>query len=548
MNAKKISLVLCITLAGALVLASCSKKADSGTAVAADFVFPGGWKPTADYSKRLDFDIMALQATEGYDFTAGDALMKWYSDHFNYTHNITNVTFDNWAERVRIWVAAGELPDLAVIDYKHQDMAGWVEQDLLYKLPDNWKERWPNLASAFALTGLGPEMEQAFNGVYFLPRPRFNLNLPGAPEIIRERGTLPDHLMFYYNKRWMEAVGLPVKTMYTVEELLEYGRRIKAQDPGKVGNRLIPITGRPEWLQRFFIETSNGYYNSFYKDKDGTYKWGPAAEATLEGLKQYYKAYSEGIINSEFYTVKYNEDYDHFRVSGNTGGFYGEGTIYNMWLARMGWEQNGVPGDPVADIGFATVLGRDGLFHQKDLINYWQVYAFRPDIPQEKFERLMDILSFNTTETGYYQCNMGFEGIDWKREANGDLVTLATTEEEQASNKYRALIAILTLPLPDDLSFQNPTVPRDIREINWQLYKERCENSTIDTFTPTDWKLFAYDSPVMRRVSFMYDQEYANIITNSRSEADVERNWRAWVQEKMAVVQPALDELNANLR
>ncbi|GHV16286.1 hypothetical protein FACS189493_1880 [Spirochaetia bacterium] len=547
MKRRKPAIVLGMTALAVLMLASCGKQAAASQTAVSTAEFPGGWKPTADYSKKLPFEVMALQATEGYDFTAGDDLVKWYSDRFNYTIDITSVTFDNWAERVRLWISAGELPDVAAIDYKHQDMAGWVEDDLLYKFPGNWRERWPTVAAAFSLTGLGPEMEKTFGGVYFLPRPRFNLNLPGAPEVIKARGTLPNHLSFFYNKRWMAAVGLPVKTMYTVEELMEYGRRVKAQDPGKLGGKLVPITGRPEWLQRFFIESNNGHYQTFYKDKDGTYKWGPAADATLAGLKQYYNAYREGILNPEFYTLKYDDDYSQFHTSGVAGGYFGEGTIYNVWVARMNWESNELPGDPMADIGVATVLGQDGLFHQEDLINYWQVVAFKPDITQEKFERYMDILDFNSTEAGYYQCFMGFEGIDWKWE-NGELITLAETDEEAASQKYQGMLSIPSLTLPDDLSFDNPTVPKDIRELSWQLYKERCENSTIDTFTPTDWKLFAYDSPAMRRVSFMYDQEYANIVTSSRSEADVERNWRAWVQEKMAVVQPALDELNANLR
>jgi putative aldouronate transport system substrate-binding protein len=533
------------------VLAACGGRTNAAPAAGSAgpaVTFPGGWKPTGDYSKKLNFEIMALQATEGYDFTAGDELVKWYSDRFNYTLNITSVTFDNWAERVRLWIAAGELPDVAVIDYKHQDMAGWIDQDLLFKFPDNWKQRWPNVANAFSLTSLGPEMEKVFGGVYFLPRPRFNLNLPGSPEIIRERGTLPNHLSFFYNKDWMAAVGMPVKTAYTVAEVLEFGRRVKAQDPGKLGGNLVPITGRPEWLQRFFIETNNAHYQSFYKDKDGSYKWGPAADATLAGLKQYYQAYREGILSPEFYTLKYNDDYSQFHTAGVAGGYYGEGTIYNVWVARMSWEDAGLPGDPQTVIGVATILGQDGLYHQEDLINYWQVLAFRPDIPQEKFERYMDILDFNTTEAGYLQAFMGFEGIDWERDAQGNLVSLAQTEDESASNKYEGMLSIPGLTLPDDLSFDNPGVPQDIRELSWQLYKERCEASTIDTFTPTDWKLFAYDSPAIRRVSYMYDQEYANIITNSRSEADVERNWRAWVQERNVVVQPVLDELNAQLR
>ena len=37
--------------------------------------------------------------------------------------------------------------------------------------------------------------------------------------------------------------------------------------------------------------------------------------------------------------------------------------------------------------------------------------------------------------------------------------------------------------------------------------------------------------------------EYAKLILK---DGNLEQNWRAWVAEKMAVVQPVLDQLNAN--
>ena len=37
--------------------------------------------------------------------------------------------------------------------------------------------------------------------------------------------------------------------------------------------------------------------------------------------------------------------------------------------------------------------------------------------------------------------------------------------------------------------------------------------------------------------------EYAKLILK---DGDLEQNWRAWVAEKMVVVQPVLDQLNAN--
>jgi putative aldouronate transport system substrate-binding protein len=545
MKIKSILMLTGTIVCAVTILTACGKKdqaASPGTPLAADF--PGGWKPTADYSKKLELEFSIVDGIEGYDVNNGDDLATWYSSHFNYNMSMVVLSFDNWAERVRLWVSSGEMPDFTVIDYNHTDASSWVEQGLLYKFPEGWKTRWPNAAATFELTGLGPKTEEVFGGVYFLPRVRYIHNLPGDPEQSRKRGVVPGNSGFLYNTDWMEAVGMPVKNMYTVEEIIEYGRRVKAQDPGKIGAKLQPLTSRPGWAIDLFVGSNNAHFITFYKSKDGSYKWGPADEATLAGLKHWFTAWNEGVLNREFYTLRAGDDDTQFWTAGIAGGCFENATINWIWKAKKYWADANLPGS----IGWATVMGPDNLYHHETLINYWSVYAFPPDISKEKFERFMDILDFTATLEGSSQLCFGFEGIDWKRDENGNMASLATSDSDTSDSKYRCWWMLPSLILPDDLSFSNPSVPRDIRDLSWQMHKDSLQYSTNDTLTPTDWDLYLYDSPARRRVSFMYDQEYANIVTSSKSLADVEKNWKAWIQEKSAVVQPVLDELNSKLK
>lgn len=48
----------------------------------------------------------------------------------------------------------------------------------------------------------------------------------------------------------------------------------------------------------------------------------------------------------------------------------------------------------------------------------------------------------------------------------------------------------------------------------------------------------------MRKVQFDYDTELTNLVTMG---GDIEQNWRDWIESKMPMIQPVLDELNANL-
>ena len=115
-----------------------------------------------------------------------------------------------------------------------------VDQGLLYRLPDDWKERWPNVAKVYSVTSLGPMLEELFGGTYFIPRARFFYNLPSPNP---ETDPLANHWCLWMRSDWIEAVGKEVKSAYTIPEVLEIAKLIKEQDPGQVGAALAPISG-----------------------------------------------------------------------------------------------------------------------------------------------------------------------------------------------------------------------------------------------------------------------------------------------------------------
>jgi putative aldouronate transport system substrate-binding protein len=362
---------------------------------------------------------------------------------------------------------------------------------------------------------------------------------------------LPDHVSFFYRKDWASAVGFPIKDIYKTSEVIEYGRLIKEKDPGKVGAKLLPISSRPNWSMRLFVLGNYAHYITFFKDKDGVYKWGPAQPEVLAGLKLWYKAYSTGVLNPEFYTVKDLEDYDQFRVSAVSGGYYGEATANHIFQTRRAYFGPNTGLDPDECVGVATVVGEDGNYHLEDLINYWGCHIFNPNISDEKLERWLDMLDFGATDAGYRLLNMGFEGVDWKWGDNGEMVSLLAEGQRlgQTGGKYPSISGntIAGIKQGDDLSFENPVRPKQDREDSKRLYADRSRLSTPDTLCAIDWDLFCFDSPSMRKTNLDFQMEYANLVTSAKSEADLENLWRRWVQTQMPLIQPVLDELNTQL-
>jgi len=492
------------------------------------------------YENRIKVTMATVGVIDGYDYTAGDPYAKWWSDRFNWDFEVRGLSWDNWTEMLRIWINSRDLTDAAVFNYTsttHPDAASWAEQGLIKRLPDDWRTRWPNVAEVFDVTTLGPHLEEIYGGVYYLPRARFVRNLPGDP--------LPNHMGVAIRKDWAKAVGFPIKDAYTPSELLEYGRLIKEQDPGNLGTRLLPMSFTPVHALDVFVRFNSTYFNTYYKDGDGTYKWGAASPDTLEGLLNYYRAYSSGILNPEFYTLRNDDPGEQFSVAGVSGMFYTGSVPSGM---HMFFNNEFIATDnPFESIHLAIPVDAKGRYHQLDLINYWGSILFSPDIDDEVFERYMDMLDFAATEDGYRIQVAGFEGEDWELR-NGGMVSLLPegvvlegTEGKYPSTGY----TLGSIILWDEFGFDNPIYTAQLRARSHDLYQKRIQLGTPETFPHVDWTVWTFDSPNRRRASFDLATEFANIILNSTSEADVETKWNQWIASQRTLVQPVLDELNA---
>jgi putative aldouronate transport system substrate-binding protein len=492
---------------------------------------------------KIRMTYATVQAHEGFNYNIGDPFAAWWSKKFNYELDVAALGWDNWAERLRIWISSQDMPQIAVYDYNHADAASFVEQGLIYRFPDNWKQKWPNVAAVYAKTTLGPKLEELYKGTYFIPRARFDTNLPGDP--------LPNHFSLYFRKDWAAAVGFPIKTYYTINEVLEMARLFKEKDPGKVGARLIPITGTPNNNAQLFLYRNSTHYDAFYKDTDGVYKWGAASPDTLEALKLYYRAYSTGLLDREFYTLKAEEDRAKFETTTIAGIICDQLPTAEVSARRIAFTNNTkLNADDC--VGYATVLGVDGNYHQRDLINFWGTICFSPKVPKAVFERWMDVMDYACTEEGYAMTVMGLPGIDFKKEGN-EYVSLVPKSVQLAGvpgdAKYPSMGYILgSVKLWDDFSFDNPNIEKKYRDESRVLYAERCKMATPLTFTKVDWDLYTYDSPNRRRVNFNYPVEFANMVTSAASERNLEERWRAWIAEQNSIIQPVLNELNARRR
>ena len=57
--------------------------------------------------------------------------------------DIIAVTMDpsDWDERLRIWINSGDMPDVANAQFEFGELENYANQEAIYRLPDDWKER-----------------------------------------------------------------------------------------------------------------------------------------------------------------------------------------------------------------------------------------------------------------------------------------------------------------------------------------------------------------------------------------------------------------------
>ncbi len=522
---------------------SSGEKADSGSASGNEAPTDvAGDSAEKDYSEHYTYSYASIQITESTDYNSkDDAMTRYWQDKYNFDWDIVSISSDNWDSTVNTWVYAEDLPDVTIFDYKHAQMMDWIDQELIFKFPEGWEERWPNVYQSQVCAGIGNTVSEMVDGTYFLARPNYAENKPTSPEIC------PTNMMVYIRKDWAQAVGFELKDYYTVDEIIEYGRLIKEKDPGNVGSALVPLGLKSDNAYNLFVRNSSTYTAAdyyFYRDDAGEFRWGLADEDTLEGLELWRKAYDLGILNKEFYTYSGSEDVEDFYVRGVSGlMWYQGGARYQMNVSNYMRDNLGLEYEDT--VWQCFVIANDGQYHWAPAGNYWGVIMFNPDIEIEKWERYMDMLEESASTQGQILIRMGFEGVDWEYQ-NGEMVSLLE-EGKDARSKYPSIYPVYhqLLVLSDDFVLINPNYPKEFRDLTVKMYKLKEELGKNGTCPAIDYDIYLYSSESTSALNFEFATDFANIVVN---EGSVEDGWREWVDSCAYLVDPVLEEFAENIK
>jgi putative aldouronate transport system substrate-binding protein len=298
---------------------------------------------------------------------------------------------------------------------------------------------------------------------------------------------------------------------------------------------------RHESANGFFVQSNSTFIDKFYLGDDNQYHWGAASEDTLRGLKLYQEAFREGILNPEFFTIKQDEDIQSFQTTGQTGIYTQEAmATYVQTCSQTMMEQQGLDSDKALHI--AITLGEDGKHHQYEVMNFWTSLIFSPNMDEEKFSRIMDLVDYIAEDDTQLFIRMGFKDKDWIEE-DGDYKVL-WPEGKQLTDIYPSMHPVYgnMIVLSDDFAIINPGYEKRFRDITNMVYATKAQMSDSTTVVRTNWTEYFHDSQAKRMATFNYSEEFAQLIT---MDGDLQTNWQAWIDEKAPLVNPVIEELNA---
>lgn len=476
-----------------------------------------------------------------------DGMYKFFSEKFNYdfepffTDSATN------DEKVMLLVNTSSMPDgLCWLTFNYDTYLEWVDQGLIAALPDGWEEKYPNLYRMIESTGI-LETITVDGKVYTVPHSIW-FNFVDVAEVC-------GHGMVYYRKDWAEQLGMSEMFEGGIVKISDLMTFCKAAVDANLGDNgtTVGYTGSSNAyvLDNFFGKLDINY-REFNKTEEG-YQWGPAMDGFVDVIKTIREYYEMGAIDPDFFLGNGKTTFTSGGAAavgfeGTPGGAIGSEfvTAHPELLAKLeelrkenpaaAWFDTGVEEDYV---GYAIVAQDDGQLHYNATTNYWSCNVYNPDIDPEVFDRILAITDYLCTPEGEVTVKVGLQGIDWDWNEAGDGI-IQYVNEEGKYNSYPSSAMLTQYGLCSDevglLKQSNSKTLTDF--IRWE-FAEKAKG----VVTPFDADYKYFTSQAKSEYSVDVRAEIVSLVVDTT--LDIEKEWQAFIDENMGMVQPVIDDLNA---
>ncbi len=271
------------------------------------------WDPYTPYAETVTFTKGVSKATSENDITyEKNPFVDYVKEKFNIETKVAwEVDPANYDQKVSLSIAAGEIPDIMVVNRK-------VFKQLLDNgLVADMTEAYDKCISPFLKEQLDVNGEALFKEV------TVDGKLMGIPS----PSLTHCHNVLWIRKDWLDKLGL--QEPKTVDDVLNVAKAFIEQDPGQNGKgATVGLTGPDTvylgyntWGGLDTMFNAFGAYPGSWITVDGKVAYGSVQPQMKDALAKLRDAYSQGILDKEF-AIRKGEDRDALLAAGKLGMFF----------------------------------------------------------------------------------------------------------------------------------------------------------------------------------------------------------------------------------
>lgn len=477
-----------------------------------------------------------------------DALWNYYTDKFNFTVDWVPLQYSERFDKLRIWIATDDLPDVVWIglnDVIYSEYITWMNSGMFAEVPS--LDAYPNIQAMYDQEAMLSDELCTFDGKL--------MSLPAMRDSASYDFMI--NMGIGYRADWAEKLGMRNEgDVYTWDEFMNLLQAFIEQDPGGngAGNTYGLCTRMGYFPDILGIWQTNPTPWTFeepgYIEMDGQYVWYPSTDAYIEGLKIVKDLYDRGIIWPDNVIDSSETLYRELYVAGQMGAM-----AQNLSLGFVSQVRDdmikvdpSLERDKVYAIAKISNPGTEDEFYQHAVASYWSCVAFSLKATDAQKDRFLATQDWNLSPEGLNLGLYGLEGTDFTVNDDGSINLLwekdeaGTYVDPYPFREYYTRLSVYDNAANFTNVSKNPQDVEDVRSaMDWSVENIGDKVKVLDyvqtyTTTPNKDKLGTFTAQTKAKV--------IDLLANSTGDT-IEADWRAWIAEMMPQVQPVLDDLNA---
>ncbi|RXZ80922.1 extracellular solute-binding protein [Paenibacillaceae bacterium] len=524
MRYKKITILCIVLMLVVSALAACStsdggKDAESGQ--------NKGSNQTGTAGDNLLSPMEISVAQWGSDVWGQQSDDKWLDDlgkKFNVTFKPIALTWADWQDKLKIWAASGNLPDMFVHDFNTFE---WGGQGLVKPIDIAQLQKYPNVRRNISDSLL--EALTVDGQIYSIPRSLW----PDASKALTLSG-------IYVQKSYLTKAGLSTPPE-TLDGWVDFLRKAVKDDYSGSGKTI----GLGGIVDQIMINPFVPNYSSWIQE-DGKWIPGYFSKHHIEALKFGRQLYKEGLIDKDF-SIRKGGDIDKLFQQGRVAS-YANNTDPDMLSNQVTSDMKGIT--TAAD--YITLAlppqAADSKRYFPATQNFSTYTGFSSKISDEKLERILQILDYVGSPEGRIYSVYGEEGKDFEKE--GDTIVSLLPKNENGKQKMLQDVYPSSgfgrwfLSWDVETAMTNVAHSPVIQQMSADFYDSVRSQTTIPD---PDFQIQFMSTPAKDKLPDLnkaYTDMYTKVIMNDN---DIEKAFEEWLDQQMKKASKAIEEVNARV-